>query len=183
MGPSDIEAPSSREVNLEIQRDAAVEHARSQERDIKSLRDLVSAKNISIIRLETENGRLKMTRSDKELSTQVDGLRIEVGKKDRELVELRRRIETFVENEKIILRRAASAEAKIVTVQETLVRMQRARDAAQVETEKHDRERLEAVAQMISAADRAQKAEARLAELQKAPGGQPKVAMPAAGKK
>lgn len=180
MNPADLMPPSTHEVNLTIQLQASAKLVGDLERDVKSLTALVSAKNASIIRLETENGRLKMARTDKELSTQVDGLRIEVGKKDRELVDLRRRLDVFVENEKIILRRAANAEQKVAIVQETLVRMQRSRDAAQAETEKHERDRLEAVGNMIAASDRARKAEERLAQLEKKPTAKP---VPSQGQK
>jgi hypothetical protein len=162
-------APSTHEVNLAIQLDATRQIIKNLERDNKDLKALVSAKNSSIIKLETENGRLKMTRSDKELVTQVEGLRKEVGLKDRALIDYKRQLDIFLENEKIILRRAANAEQKVVTVQETLVRMQRSRDAAHVEVEKHDRDRLEAVRTMIDASDRAKKAEARVVELEKKP--------------
>lgn len=183
MGPNpfDTEAPSTREVNLEIQLIAAGKIVESLESDKKSLTGVMVQKNAQVVRLEAEVVRLRMTRTDKELQTQVDGLRIEVGKKDRELVELKRAVATFQENEKITLRRATSAEQKIATMQETLTRMQRSRDAAHVEVEKHDRERLDAVGNMMSWADRAKKAEARIAELE-GKGGKPGAGAPQAAK-
>ncbi len=140
---------------------------KAAEGDLASAKSLIQEKNKQITRLETENVRLKMERADKELRTQVEGLRTEVGKKDAALVAHKRQIDIFLENEKVILRRAASAEAKVLSVQETLVRMQRSRDAAQAEVEVHDKARIEAVGQMVSAADRARKLEERLAEIEK----------------
>jgi chromosome segregation ATPase len=167
MDESTVKTPTPQEIELELLQRRFEGRLAELTQDLRSARSLVSEKNSQIVRLEAENLRLKMTRTDRELSTQIDGLRTEVGKKDRELVELRRQIEKFVENEKVILHRAAVADQKVATVQNTLVTMQRSRDAAQAETEKHDRARAEAVTQMIAAADRARRAEERLAELEK----------------
>lgn len=155
--------PTPKEIELELTIVRYSDRVSELAQDLSSAKHLVQSKNTQITRLETENVRLKMARTDQELATQVAGLRTEVGKKDRELVELRRQLAVFTENEKIILRRAAAADAKVATVQETLVRMQRSRDAAQAETEAHDRARAEAVTAMISASDRARKLEERLA--------------------
>ena len=128
---------------------------------------MASVQNAKVIRLEAEVIRLRMTRTDKDLTTQVEGLRHEVGRKDREAVDLRRALDTALENGVLTLRRATSAEQKIATLQNTLMTFQKARDAAYAEVEKHDRERLDAVRQMVDAVDRAKKAEARIEELEK----------------
>lgn len=159
-------APTSRELNQAIQLTAIGDRLKSTEADLKSLQDVVRLKNEKVLKLETENVRLKMQRTDAELATQVDALRVEVGKKDRELVDLKKRITTLQENEALILRRASSAEQKISIMQNTMRTMQRARDAAHIEVEKHDRERLDAVRQMVGSEDRAKKAEQRLAEIE-----------------
>ncbi len=159
--------PTAKELQQEVLLLAVSDRLKATEADLASLKALVTAKNAQLTRLEAENLRLKMTRTDKDLATQVEGLRKEVGQKDRALVDYRRQLDSFLENEKIILRRAASAEAKVVTVQETLVLMQRSRDAAQAETEAHDRARHEAVSQMVAEADKARKLGERLTELEK----------------
>jgi chromosome segregation ATPase len=159
--------PTTKEINQAIQLTAVGELLKSTEADLRSSQDRVKALNDRTLKLETENVRLKMQRTDAELGKQVDGLRIEVGKKDRELLELRKRITMLQENEAIILRRAAVAEQKIVVMQNTIETMQRGRDSAFEQTEKHDRERLDAVRSMIDAQDRAKRAEARVAELEK----------------
>lgn len=171
MGSDPFSVALSSPTTKEIQQDIALVALRASlsaaEADLAALKSLVSSKNVQITRLEAENVRLKMQRTDKELATQVEGLRKEVGLKDRALVDYRRQLDTFTENEKVILRRAAVADAKVVTVQETLVRMQRSHDAAQLETEAHERDRLEAVTAMVAASDRARKLEERLAEIEK----------------
>jgi chromosome segregation ATPase len=160
-------APTTQELNQLILIEALNERLKSTEADLRSAEERVKIQNDKILKFEAENVRLKMQRTDAELSKQVDGLRIEVGKKDRELVDLRRRISSLQENEALILRRASTAEEKIKTVQHTMETIQKGRDAAYAETERHDRDRLDAVRQMVAAQDRAQKAEARLAELEK----------------
>jgi chromosome segregation ATPase len=171
MGSDPFSAALSGPTTKEIQQDIALVALRASlsasQADLAALKSLISSKNVQITRLEAENVRLKMTRTDKELATQVDGLRHEVGRKDRALVDYRRQLNTFLENEKVILHRAAVAEQKVLTVQNTLTTMQRARDAAQLEVEKHERDRLDAVRTMIAAQDRAKTAEARIAELEK----------------
>lgn len=164
-------APTTKEVNQEILIVGLNGRINTLESDKVSLGALVSSKNSQITRLEAENLRLKMTRTDKELAVQVEGLRFEVGKKDRESVDLKRKLETFQDNEKIILRRAVAAEQKIVVMQNTMMTMQRGRDAAYLEVEKHDRERLESVRHMVDATDRAKKAEERIKEFEKKPKG------------
>lgn len=99
--------------------------------DNKNLESLVSQKNAQVVRLEAENVRLKMVRTDKDLQAQADGLRKEVGAKDRELVDLKRQIARFQENEKIQLGRTVAAEQKTVTLQNTLTTMQTARDESE----------------------------------------------------
>lgn len=160
-------APTPKELQQEILLLAVGDRLKATEADLASLKSLVSAKNVQITRLETDNVRLKMLRADKELAVQVEGLRHEVGRKDRELVDLRRKLEAFQENEKITLHRAAVAEQKVATVQNTLVTMQRSRDAAHLKVEEHERDRLEAVRTMVHAQDRAKVAEAKLVELEK----------------
>lgn len=167
MGPDIGTTPTTKELELELTinrfQDAFAEVAKEK----RSLVDQLKIQSDKVIRLEAQNVGLKMTRTDKELSSQVDGLRIEVGKKDRELVDLKRRLQTLQENEALILRRAASAEEKIRIQQTTMETFQKSRDAAHEAVERHDRERLEAVRTMIEAQDRAKKAEARVAELEK----------------
>lgn len=163
--PSEAET-SIKDLNREIQLRAISTRLIETEKDLDEAKKLVSHKNAQITKLETENVRLKMQRTDRELAVQVDALRSEVGKKDRENVELRRRIEALQENEAIILRRAASAEQKVVLMQGTMETFQKSRDKAHLDVEKHDRERLDAVRQMVDAQDRAKKAETKLAELE-----------------
>jgi len=168
--PSDLSSgPTTKEINQALLIDALGERLKLAEANEKSLQDVVRGKNAQIIRLEAENARLKMQRSDAELGTQVVGLRAEVGKKDRELVDLKRSNATFKENEIIILRRAAAAEQKIIVMQTTMETFQKSRDAAHALVEKHDKERLEAVKISIDYSDRAKKAEALVAELEKKP--------------
>jgi chromosome segregation ATPase len=162
-------APTTKEVNQELTIIALGDRLKLLEADLKSAGEISKVTNERVRKLEAENIRLKMERTDKELASQVEGLRKEVGKKDKELVELKRELEKFKENEKVILHRAAVADQKVTTVQNTLVTMQRSRDAAQTEVEKHDRARSEAVTQMIAASDRARRAEERLAQLEKKP--------------
>jgi hypothetical protein len=147
-------------------------------KDSASLKALVSEKNTQIVRLEAENVRLKMTRTDAELGKQVDGLRIEVGKKDRELVDLRRAVEKYQGNEKILLGRALLAEQKTLAFQNTLITAQVARDAAQAReqeakdsaderVEEQNQLRLEAVRGMVSAVDRSGKLDQKVLDLLK----------------
>jgi chromosome segregation ATPase len=164
--PESLLQPTTKEINQGLLIEALGDKLKVVEGDLKSLQDVVRLKNEKVLKLEAENIRLKMQRTDAELATQVDGLRTEVGKKDRELVELRRRLETLQENEAIILRRAATAEEKVKVMQTTMGTMQRARDTAHEDVERHDRERLDAVRQMVDAQDRAKKLEARVAELE-----------------
>lgn len=169
MEPTVTAPPTAKEVELELTLGRFETRLSELAQDKRSLVDQLKVQSDKVIRLEAEVVRLRMTRTDAELSTQVDGLRKEVGKKDRELVDFRRELEKFRENEKVILHRAATADAKVATVQNTLVTMQRSRDAAQLEVEKHDRARTEAVTQMIAASDRARRAEEKLAGLEKKP--------------
>lgn len=169
MGPDMIGSPAetTQEINRALVIIALNDRLKVLEGDLKSAETRVKLQNDKILKLEAENTRLKMERTDRELTTQVEGLKIEVGKKDRELVDLRRRIGTFEENEAIILRRAAVAEQKTAVMQATIETMQKGRDAACERAEQHDQDRLDAVRKMIDAQDRAKKAEARVAELEK----------------
>jgi hypothetical protein len=97
----------------------------------KDLGALVSQKNAQIIKLEAENVRLKMVRTDAELAVQVDGLRKEVGTKDRRLVEVERAVTTMRESEALALRRASEAEQKVRILQATIETMQTARDESE----------------------------------------------------
>lgn len=166
MGPLELSAPSTKEINQEILIRAIGGKLESTEADLKSLQDVVKVKNEKIVRLEAENIRLKLQRTDAELQGQVDGLRIEVGKKDRELVDLKRAIGTLKENEVLLLRRASAAEQKISLQQITMERMQKSRDAAHAEVETHDKDRLDAVRQIVDYDDRLKKANARIVELE-----------------
>lgn len=159
--------PTTKELNQAIQLDAVGKLLKSSEADLRSAEERIKVQNDRILKLEAENLRLKMQRTDAELGKQVDGLRAEVGKKDRETVELRKTIATFRENEAITLRRASVAEEKIKVMMTTIETMQKGRDAAYAQTEQHDRDRLDAVRKMIDAQDRAKRAEARVAELEK----------------
>jgi hypothetical protein len=159
--------PTTKELQHELvirELNARLEATEANERHLTKL---VQSKNEQVIRLEAENLRLRMARTDKELTVQVEGLRKEVGLKDRALVDYKRQLDKFLENEKILLRRTAIAEQKVATVQETLVQMQRSRDAAHDETEVHEKDRLEAVGQMVAASDRARRLEERLAKYEK----------------
>lgn len=121
---------SNDRVVLEMRVDNLMKRIAAFESEVMSLKSLVSQKNLQVIRLEAENVRLKMVRTDAELSKQVDGLRKEVGIKDRALVDYKRQLDIFLENEKLILVRATAAEQKTATLQNTLTTMQTARDAS-----------------------------------------------------
>jgi len=166
MEPTESVAPTANSIELELTVRRFEGRLAELAGDLRSAKELVSSKNSQIIKLEAENLRLKMTRTDKELSTEVDGLRREVGLKHKELVDLKRRLEVFQDNEKVTLHRAVAAEQKIVIMQTTMTTMQKARDAAHLEVEKHDRERLEAVRNMVDYDDRMKKALARVKELE-----------------
>ena len=159
--------PTTKELNQAIQLDAVGKLLKSAETDLKSAGDRVKLQNEKILKLEAENVRLKLQRTDAELTAQVDGLRIEVGKKDRELVDLKRRIQSLQDDEVSILRRANVAEEKIKVMMTTIETMQKGRDAAYAQTEQHDKDRLDAVRKMVDAEDRAKRALARVAELEK----------------
>jgi hypothetical protein len=107
------------------------EHCMVAEREVKDLKGVVSQKNAQVVRLEAENVRLKMQRTDAELAGQVEGLRKEVGIKDRALVDYKRQLAIFIENEKLILARASAAEQKVATLQNTLTAMQVDRDTSE----------------------------------------------------
>ncbi len=162
-----MDTPVEEQVNHEIQIRALLEHNSGLLKDSHSLQSLVSTKNASIVRLEAENIRLKMTRTDKELSVQVDGLRAEISKKDKKLVELQKVIDTYKENEILTLRRASAAEQKIVLMQTTMGTMQKSRDASNLEAEKHDRARLDAVREIVTVGDQLRKANERVDALAK----------------
>ena len=101
------------------------------ESEVVSLKSVVSQKNAQVVRLEAENVRLKMQRTDAELTAQVDGLRKEVGTKDRRLVEVKRTVTTMRDSEVLALRRAAEAEQKVRILQATIETMQTARDESE----------------------------------------------------
>jgi chromosome segregation ATPase len=166
MAPIEISAPTTKEINQEILIRALGGKLEATEADLKSLKDAVRVKNEKIVKLEAENIRLKLERTDKELSAQVDGLRTEVSKKDRELVDLKRAVGTLKENEVLLLRRASAAEQKILLQQTTMERMQKSRDAAHAEVEAHEKDRLDAVRKVIDYDDRLKKANVRIAELE-----------------
>jgi hypothetical protein len=127
------------------------EHSQTVTSDNLSLGQLVKEKNSKIIALETENARLKMQRTDKENALLVDGLRKEVGARDRKLVELKRVIEKHVDNEKLILVRATIAEQRAATFQNTITLMQAGRDAADAKVDEVEKARLEAIRKMVDA--------------------------------
>lgn len=167
-GPESVlNAPTPSEIQKEILLIAVSDKLKETEADLKSLQDVVKAKNEKVTKLEAENIRLKMERTDKELTSQVEGLRIEVGKKDRELVELRKAVQTFKENEILTLRRVSAAEQKILLQQTTMERMQKSRDAAHAAVEQHDKDRLDAVRTSLDYDDRLKKANAKIADLEK----------------
>lgn len=159
--------PTPKEINQALLIEALGDKLKVSEGDLKSLQDAMKVKNDKVIKLEAENIRLKLQRTDAELQGQVDGLRIEVGKKDKELVDLRRRVQTLQDDEASILRRANVADEKVKTMMTTIETMQKGRDAAYAEMERHDKERLDAVRKMVDAVDAAKKAQARVLELEK----------------
>jgi hypothetical protein len=124
-------ADTQERIALEIRIVNLTKRAGEAEAEANSLKALVKEKNAQVIRLEAENVRLKMVRTDKELQAQVDGLRKEVGQKDRALVDYKRQLDKFLENEKMILVRAASAEQKVSILQATIATMQTARDVSE----------------------------------------------------
>jgi|KBSSwiStaDraftv2_1062776.scaffolds.fasta_scaffold03148_21 chromosome segregation ATPase len=161
------EVMSPQELNQILIIEALNERLKSVEGDVRSAEERVKLQNDKILRLEAENIRLKMQRTDVELSKQVDGLRTEVGKKDKELVELRRRIDTLQSDQVSILRRATVAEEKIKIFQNTIETIQKGRDAAAEKAEQANQDRLDALRKMVDAEDRAKKAQTRVAELEK----------------
>lgn len=173
MDPIDVAPPTAKEVELELAlkrfQDLMVEKANER----RSLENQLKVQSDKVLRLEAEVVRLKMTRTDAQLAAEVDGLRKEVGKKDRETVELRRELDKvrsdWKDTEKILLLRTSTAEDKAATFQRTFQTMQASRDAADTKVAEADRARAEAVTQMIAASDRARKAEERLAALEKKP--------------
>jgi chromosome segregation ATPase len=167
MDESTVKTPTPQEIEFELAFQKHLAHLDTVVAERRSLADQVRVQGDKVLRLEAELVRLRMQRTDAALAAEVDGLRTEVGKKDRELVELRRKLASLQENEAIVLHRAAVADQKVSTVQNTLAAMQRGRDAAYEEVERHDRARAEAVTAMVAAADRARRAEERLAELEK----------------
>jgi len=134
-------------------------------RDNRSLEKLVKEKNSRILTIEAENIRLRMLRTDESLRSDVTGLRTEVGKKDRELTELRRVIERLTENEKSLLGRTAAAEQRAATFQSTAVLIQAARDAADEKLEAAEEARLEAVRKMVDAVSKREGLEKRVVDL------------------
>lgn len=122
---------SNDRVVLKIRIENLTKRSAQFETEAASLKSLVSQKNVQVIRLEAENVRLKMQRTDAELAAQVDGLRKEVGTKDRALVDYKRQLDRFLENEKLILARATAAEQKVATLQNTLTAMQADRDTSE----------------------------------------------------
>jgi|SRR5689334_8519997 len=164
---ADIQRMRTDLLNSKVLASALGEKLLATEGEVKSLTDIVRLKNEKLTKLEAENVRLKMQRTDADLAAQVEGLRIEVGKKDRELVELRRDLEKYKENEAIILRRMTEAQEKVKVMQTTMGTFQKARDAADERAKQHDQDRVDALRRMVDAEDRAQKALARVAELER----------------
>jgi DNA repair exonuclease SbcCD ATPase subunit len=123
--------PTTKELNQEAQITALDNRLTAVRADLKSAEDIVRLRNSQITRLEQENLRLKLDRTDTALRAEVVGLRKDVGTKDRRLVELERAIEKLKESEVISLRRAVEAERRVETFATTLATMQKARDVAQ----------------------------------------------------
>jgi plasmid maintenance system antidote protein VapI len=157
----DIADTAARVLNLEVQLRAACDRLLETEKDLASAKTLISSKNAQVTRLEAENLRLKMERTDKELAVQVDGLRREVGQKDRLKIDLERANAALKDSEILTLRRAAGLDQKIVTLQNTLVSMQKARDLAQATQEAAEQARVDAVREMVNSSDKVQKLEER----------------------
>ncbi|MGI0148709.1 MAG: hypothetical protein ACREDF_04160, partial [Thermoplasmata archaeon] len=103
---------------------------------LKSLQVAHSLKGQRIISLEAEVVRLRMLRTDEQLRSEVDGLREQVGKKDREIDRLQKEAARFVEGERAAIVRAQQAEQRTAHFQGTLETMQRARDEAQAERDR-----------------------------------------------
>lgn len=132
MIPNPMQADVSHElVNAQIMARALSEKLLVAERDLKSLQGALKVKGEQVIRLEAENVRLKLVRTDEQLSLEVEGLRRAAGTRDRTLVELQRSIDQLKESEALALRRAAEAERKSAAFEGTLRTMQTARDSAQ----------------------------------------------------
>jgi hypothetical protein len=119
----------------------------ASEKDAADLKSVVQTKNAQIVKLEAENLRLKMTRTDEQLRLEVAGLRKAAGARDKELVDLKRKITMLEDSEKLALRRAAEAERKSDTLRVTLETMQKARDTAQGARAQAEQRTQDAVAQ------------------------------------
>jgi chromosome segregation ATPase len=143
---------------------ALSERVKTSEADLVSAKALVSSKNAQITRLEMENVRLKMQRTDKELTLEVAGLRRAAGSRDKELVELNRKIKMLEDSEKLALRRASEAERKSETLRGTLEMMQKSRDRAQGECAMAEQRTQDAIAQGKEAEKRMREAQEQAKE-------------------
>ncbi len=128
------------------------------ERDLKSLQGALKVKGDQLIRAEAENVRLKLVRTDEQLSLEVEGLRRAAGTRDRTLVDLQRSIDQLKASEALALRRAAEAEKKSALLEGTLRTMQTARDRAQGERAAADQLVADARAEVATADRRAAQA-------------------------
>lgn len=154
--------PDTDQIKHEIQIRTLLEDNAGLHRKNQDLGSLVSTKNAQIVRLEAENVRLKLDRTDSALKSEVAGLRAEVGAKDRKLIEQGRTIDTLREAETLALRRSADAKQQVTIYQTTLSTMQRARDAAQGAQATAEQARIDAIREMAIASDSARTSQERL---------------------
>jgi chromosome segregation ATPase len=115
-------------VNLESIVDGLTRKLSETEGDFKSLQVAHSLKGQKIVTLEAEIVRLRMLRTDEQLRGEVDGLREQVSKKDREIARLQKEAARLVEGERAAVVRAQQAEQRTTHFQATLETMQHARD-------------------------------------------------------
>lgn len=118
-------------VNQESIIEALNAKLKETESDLKSLQTAHSLKGQKIVSLEAEIVRLRMLRTDEQLRAEVDGLREQVSKKDKEIDRLVKTLAKRDESEKTLLFRAQEAERRTAAFQATVETMQRARDEAQ----------------------------------------------------
>lgn len=135
---------------------------KAAEKEAMSLRAEVSRKDSQIAKLQAEEKRLRATRTDEQLQSEVEGLRRAVGAKDKVVIELQRALVTMKQSEAVALRRATEAERKTVMLENTLSTMQTARNVAQEQVARSEGAQRDQVARAEAAEKKCALAEAAL---------------------
>lgn len=160
-----------KEVNRAAIIDGLTARLTEVEGDLASLRTAHALKCRSVTSLEAEVVRLRMTRTDDQARAEVDRLRAEIGRKDREACHLKTALANAEDRERKSLLRALQAERRADERSEsfraTVDAMQSARASAQEKAAVAEGDRVEAVKTMVLASDRAKQAEAKAAGLGK----------------